>query len=76
MAMIQFWLLYHLCKRLESTTLVYKLEVNIRLPVSCKTQSHVKVNVQFEKGIRDIFMGVFVSSCVSNEKQTHQQKYL
>ena len=36
----------------------------------------VIVNVQFEKGIRDIFVGVFVSSCVSNEKQTHPQKYL
>ena len=33
----------------------------------------VLVNVQFEKGIRDIFVGVFVSSCVSNEKQTHPQ---
>ena len=37
---------------------------------------YVIVNVQFEKGIRDIFVGVFVSSCVSNEKQTHPQKYL
>ena len=31
------------------------------------TRNH-HLNVQFEKGIRDIFVGVFVSSCVSNEK--------
>ena len=46
------------------------------MPKMVAMPRYVIVNVQFEKGIRDIFVGVFVSSCVSNEKQTHPQKYL
>ena len=41
-----------------------------------RSVGEVIVNVQFEKGIRDIFVGVFVFRCVSNSKQTHPQKYL
>ena len=62
---------HHWCQFHILHAVYYSVVVEINM-----TGLYVIVNVQFEKGIRDIFVGVFVSSCVSNEKQTHPQKYL
>ena len=45
-------------------------------PEHITPSSQLKLMYSLKRVSEIFFLGVFVSSCVSNEKQTHPQKYL